>query len=120
MAFCGIMNFSCCEKLQFGSDNNPKTLGIRSYPSSEIFIVFYDYVLSSAKDACNNITMHVCESKLSALISVGQASVINAKQVHYSCLHIVNMNGVGCDIPRILVCCAMNMTALHSATCKPP
>jgi hypothetical protein len=74
--------FFVLRNLRFASDNNPKTLGIKSCPSSEIFIVFYEYVSSSAKNACNNITMHVCESKLSTLISVGQTSVINAKQMH--------------------------------------
>ena len=39
----------------------------------------YETLLSSAKNTSNDITMSVCESKLSTLISIGQMSVINAK-----------------------------------------
>jgi len=61
--------------------------------------------------------MNIREPELSTLISVRQAGVINAEQMHNRGLHVVNVNGVRSNIPRIVIGCAVDISTLYSATC---
>ena len=61
--------------------------------------------------------MNIREPELSTLISVRQAGVVNAEQMHNRGLHVVNVNGVRSNIPRIVIGCAVDISTVYSATC---
>ena len=65
----------------------------------------------------DNLAVDIGESELTPLISVCQAGVINAEQLHDCGLHVVNVNWVSRNIPGILICGTVDVSTFYSSTC---
>ena len=57
---------------------------------------------------------------MSALVSIRQASVVDAAKVQDGGLHVVNVNRVFGDVPGVVIGCAVDRARLHSAAGEPP
>jgi hypothetical protein len=76
--------------------------------------------LASAYDSLYRFTVDVGEPILSALVAECEFRVIDAAQVQYGRLHIVNMNWVLCHIPCIVIRRTVDMPFFDTASGHPP
>ncbi len=64
----------------------------------------------------NDVAVNIGQTKIAALIPVGQALVIDAEQMQYRRLQIVNVNGIRDDVVAELVGLAMRVSAFNPRT----
>ena len=57
----------------------------------------------STEDSLDNFTMHVSQAILSALVAVSQPSVVDSTEMQDRGLHVVDVDGIGSDVPREVV-----------------
>ena len=68
----------------------------------------------------HDFTVYISQAILSALIAVGQPRVIDTAQMQHRGLHVVNMNGIGRDVPGEVVGFSVDRAAFDAAARHPP
>ena len=74
---------------------------------------------SSREESLNDFTMHIGETEVAALESVGELRVIEAEQMKDCRVQVVNMDGVASDVESKIIGRPMRIAALHAAASHP-
>ena len=70
----------------------------------------------SGKHALHQFAMYVSQAELSTLIAIGQALVIDAAQMHYSGLQVVNVDAILDHVVGEFIGLAVDMAAFRTTT----
>ncbi len=68
----------------------------------------------------DDLAMDIGQPILPALIAEGQASVVDATEMHQRGLHVVHVHRIAGNVPSKVVGRAVNGSRLYSATGQPP
>ena len=67
-----------------------------------------------------HVAMHIRQPELPALETVCKSGVIYAAKMQNSCLHIVHVDWIFCDVPPVVVGSTVHATIPYPTACHPP
>lgn len=73
--------------------------------------------MQSSEDFPNDVPVHVGETEISALETIGQAFVVEPDEVKQSCIEVVNVDWGTDDVETEFVCFAVDVSRLDSSAC---
>ena len=63
--------------------------------------------------------MHICETEVSSLISVGEAFVIETEKMEQGGVQVVNVDRIDRDVEAKIIGLTVNVSSLDATACQP-
>ena len=72
-----------------------------------------------SQDVMDYFSMHICQSEVSSLMSVGELLVIDSEAMQHGRVEIVNMNWFVDNVVAEIICFTVDNSGFYPTTCHP-